>query len=161
MPGPDERTGVLFICLGNICRSPLAEGVFLHKVNRRGLAHRFRVDSAGTGGWHIGEPADHRAIEVARRHGVTLPSRARQVHPRDFDVFDHLVCMDESNREDVLNLGAPAAKVRLLLEASPACGVIEVPDPYYGGRDGFDLVFSLVDVACEALLDDLLAANTP
>lgn len=152
------RTSVLFVCMGNICRSPLAEGAFLHKLNERGVAEHFTVESAGTGHWHAGERPDRRARETAQRHGIVLPSRARQVTREDFQRFDHLICMDETNREDLVDRGAPPEKLRLLLEADPASELREVPDPYYGGDDGFETVFRLIDAACDALLDELLAA---
>lgn len=150
-------TSLLFICLGNICRSPLAEGIFLHHVNRRGVADRFDVDSAGTGGWHAGERADPRARAVAEAHGIVLPSRARQVERRDFERFDRLVCMDRENRRALLAMGAPAERTSLLLSFDPDAGVDEVPDPYYGGDAGFSEVFDLVHRATERLLDALLA----
>lgn len=152
-----ERTGVLFVCLGNICRSPLAEGVFLHKINARGVAHRFSVDSAGTGGWHAGETPDPRAIAVAAKRGIVLPSRARQVRREDFERFHHLVAMDESNRETLIERGCPPERVRLLLEYDENTRLIEVPDPYYGGPEGFETVFQLIDAGCEALLRHLLS----
>ncbi|MHC5022313.1 MAG: low molecular weight protein-tyrosine-phosphatase [Planctomycetota bacterium] len=158
MTTPD-RTSVLFVCLGNICRSPLAEGVFLKKINDRGVAARFRVDSAGTGAWHVGEQADHRMRRVAAQRGVKLISRARQVRDTDLHDFDLLVCMDEENQQSLLGMGAPAERVRLLLEYDPEDVRREVPDPYYGGDDGFHTVFQLVDAACEAMLDELLAAT--
>lgn len=142
--------------MGNICRSPLAEGVFLHKINERGVADRFHVDSAGTGGWHAGELPDHRMRQTAARYGITLASRARQVTTKDFDLFDHLICMDADNRDQILSRGAPADKVSLLLDIDPSTKAIEVPDPYYGGEDGFEHVFTLVDSACDALLNHLL-----
>jgi protein-tyrosine phosphatase len=143
--------------MGNICRSPLAEGVFEHKADLRGVRDRFTVDSAGTGRWHVGEPPDPRACEIAARNGVLLTGRARRVTRGDFGRFHHLVCMDEYNRRDLARLGAPAGKLRLLLEVDPSAVVREVPDPYYGGDQGFEIVYELIDSACEALLDDLLA----
>ena len=151
-----SRIGVLFVCMGNICRSPLAEGVFLHKALGRGAADRFLVESAGTGGWHVGGRADPRAREVAGRHGITLNGTARQVCPADFDRFDHLICMDDANRADLLDRGAPPQRIRLLLEIDPDQSMREVPDPYYGGTDGFETMYRMVDGACEALLVDLL-----
>lgn len=151
-----DRIRILFVCMGNICRSPLAEGVFLHKANERGVAERFAVDSAGTGGWHVGETADHRMSRAARSRGVKLVSRARQVRPEDADRFDHIICMDRENERNVLRLGVPREKVSLLLEHDPESSATEVPDPYYGGQEGFDHVFDLVDAACERLLEKLL-----
>ncbi len=154
---PPSPVGVLFICMGNICRSPLAEGVFLSKIQRRGVADRVLVESAGTGGWHVGHRADPRVREVARHYGVSLDSTARQVIRADFDRFDHLICMDNDNRSDLLDAGAPPDRVRLLLELDPGLKVREVPDPYYGGADGFQRIYTLIERGCEALLDDLVA----
>jgi protein-tyrosine phosphatase len=155
-------TGVLFVCLGNICRSPLAEGVFLHLARERDAIDRFRVDSCGTGGWHAGEPPDSRAQAVAKRHGVTLPSRARRLDaPGDFERFDLIVPMDRANLRDLLDEGAPSERTRLLRSWDPALvgrreRGLDVPDPYYGGADGFDEVFRMVRDACAGMLDDLL-----
>lgn len=150
-----NRQRLLFICMGNICRSPLAEGIFLHKANERGVADQFDVDSAGTGGWHVGEPADPRAQEVAQKYGVTLVSRARQIRDDDVDNFDLLLCMDEDNRRRVERLGPKPDQLRLMLEFHPDSKHREVPDPYYGGDDGFDLVYTLLDQACDNLLNEL------
>ncbi|MCA9294990.1 MAG: low molecular weight phosphotyrosine protein phosphatase, partial [Phycisphaerales bacterium] len=111
----------------------------------------------GTGGWHAGERADPRMREVAERHGVTLDSLARQIRADDLEHFDYLVCMDEDNRQHVLSLGAPPSRVTLLLEHDPASTLAEVPDPYYGGDDGFEFVYRLVEPACRALLEQALA----
>lgn len=154
-----ERTSILFVCMGNICRSPLAEGLFRYKANRDDVASRFEIDSAGTGGWHVGELPDPRMRSVAEKHGVTLTSRARQVHREDFRRFDLIVCMDADNRGHLLDMGAPTDKVSLLLEYDPRGRLRDVPDPYYGGAEGFDQVFRLVDAACEALLAKLTAAS--
>jgi protein-tyrosine phosphatase len=145
--------------MGNICRSPLAEGVFRHRANERGVVDRFVIDSAGTGGWHAGEPPDRRMLATAKRFGISLACTARQITRRDLDRFHHIICMDETNRREVLALanGADhAAKVRLLLEFDAASPAREVPDPYYGGPEGFETVFRLVDSACEKLLAHLL-----
>ena len=152
MPHP---TSILFICMGNICRSPIAEGLFLHSLRERGMLECFHVDSAGTGDWHAGERPDHRALEVAARNGVHLPSIARAVTSADFARFDHLICMDATNARELLARGAPREKVRLLLSVDPAIGREEVPDPYYGGIADFELVFSLCERACGRLVDEL------
>lgn len=154
-------TGLLFVCLGNICRSPLAEGVFLHQATARGLLDRFDVDSCGVGHWHVGEPPDGRAVATAGRNGVHLPSIARQVDPAtDFDRFDLLLAMDASNRHALVRLGAPEDRVRLMRSYDPTLAGAEVhdldvPDPYYGGPEGFDRVFAMLERACGGLLDEL------
>ncbi len=155
---PGKKIGVLFLCMGNICRSPLAEGIFLHLARRRGAADRFRVDSCGTGGWHTGEPPDPRARAVAEKHGVELPSRARQLDPsRDASAFDLIIAMDASNRENAIAAGVPAEKIRLMRSFDPnAPADADVPDPYYGGARGFDDVYAMLDSACRGLLDHLL-----
>lgn len=152
-------TSILFICMGNICRSPLAEGIFRQLAEQRGVADQFEIDSAGTTGYHSGEPADPRMQAVARANNVVLTSRARRVDKDDFKQFDHLICMDDDNREDVLAMGASPDRVRLLLEIDPNCDICEVPDPYYGGDDGFQTVYRLVRSACEALLDELMTGR--
>lgn len=150
---------ILFICMGNICRSPLAENLFLELAKQRGVAHLFEVDSAGTIGHHQGAAPDQRMCDTARKRGLTLVGKARRVVPADFELFDHLICMDEDNREDILAMGAPQDKVRLLLECDPSATICEVPDPYYGGADGFEVVYRLAESACAALLDELLAQH--
>lgn len=157
-----RNQSLLFVCLGNICRSPLAEGVFLHRAAQRGLGSRFLVDSCGTGHWHVGERPDARAVAVARKHGVELPSLARQVDPAtDFDRFELLLPMDRANRENLLRLGAPEDRVRLMRSFDPALqgaadGRLDVPDPYFGGPEGFDAVYDMLTRACDGLLDRLL-----
>ncbi len=157
-------TGLLFVCLGNICRSPLAEGVFLHQAAERGVLDFFDVDSCGVGGWHAGEPPDKRARAVAKRNGVRLPSTARQVDPStDFDRFDLLLAMDTSNRDALLELGAPAERVCLMRSYDPTLASaddneLDVPDPYYGGPKGFNTVFEMLERACRGLLDELAEA---
>lgn len=151
-----KRTSVLFVCMGNICRSPLAEGIFLHTINRRGIADRFSVDSAGTGGWHAGSRPDPRAIAVAERRGVVLPSRARVIQPEDFTRFDHLLCMDRVNERHLLRIGAPRERLRLMLSVDPNSTHVEVPDPYEGDEEDFELVYRLLESACSALADELV-----
>ena len=156
-----DQTGVLFVCTGNICRSPLAEGIFRHRANQGGAVNQFRIDSAGTGDWHVGEAPDRRVQAVAAEHGLVLTGRARQVTERDLSTFDHLICMDESHRRQLLDWGAPSGKLRLLLDVDATTAVREVPDPYYGGPDGFETVYALIESACDALLAELLAGPPP
>lgn len=154
---------VCFVCLGNICRSPTAEGVFAHLVERAGLSHLFEIDSAGTGSWHVGELPDARTRAHAKTRGLNLTMRARHFTSDDFDAFDHIVVMDHSNRDNVLRLApndAAAAKVSLLRAHDPASPPdAEVPDPYHGGPAGFDEVLDLCFAACAGLLDRVTAAK--
>ncbi|MEJ5255856.1 MAG: low molecular weight protein-tyrosine-phosphatase [Acidimicrobiales bacterium] len=154
---------ILFVCLGNICRSPTAEAVMRHHVDRTGLTGRIEVDSAGTGGWHVGEPPDQRAQAEARRRGIAMTSRARQFHPGDFEWFDLILAMDRQNLTDLHDLActpAQRSKIRLLREFDPAHnGDLEVPDPYYGGSGGFATVFDQIEAACLGLLDHLRGAH--
>jgi protein-tyrosine phosphatase len=156
-------TRVLFICLGNICRSPTAEGVMRALVRDAGLEDRVEIDSAGTGGWHAGEPPDARATEAAHRRGVTLTGAARQIVPEDFDRFDLIVAMDRENLRGLLAVAPDeeaAEKVRLLREFDPeTSGDLDVPDPYYGGERGFETVLDHVQAACRGLLAELRAAE--
>ena len=148
---------VLFVCLGNICRSPLAEGVMRHMVQEQGLDGRIEVDSAGTGAWHVGEAPDPRSREVAVRNGVSLEGQAaRKVDPADFRDFDRVLAMDQSNLHElqVLAPGNSPAAVQLLRDFDPA-GKGDVPDPYYGGEGGFDRVYEMVERSCRALLAEL------
>ncbi len=154
-----EPTRVLFICLGNICRSPAAEGVFLHLLEREGLQHAFEVDSAGTGGWHVGNAADPRMRSAASRRGIHLPSRARQLEPADLSRFDHILTMDGDNLSAVKALARrhPArARIAPITEHCRHHRAREVPDPYYGGPEGFEQVLDLLEDACSGLLEDLL-----
>ncbi|MBL6739774.1 MAG: low molecular weight phosphotyrosine protein phosphatase [Synechococcus sp. BS301-5m-G54] len=151
---------LLFVCLGNICRSPAAEGVFLHLLNQRGLSDRFVVDSAGTGGWHTGNPADRRMQAAAGRRGIQLPSRARQISLDDLSDFDLVLTMDDANLTAVQGLAREAgrratATVRPMLSYAQRFTETEVPDPYYGGEAGFEHVLDLLEDACSNLLDEL------
>ncbi len=149
---------VLFVCLGNICRSPTAHGVFARQVADAGLAEEIVVDSAGTGAWHVGEPPDGRATEAARARGYDLGwLRARQVSPADFERFDYILVMDKNNLGH-LQAMQPAeygGHLGLFLDFHPHPPVREVPDPYYGGDDGFDRVLDLVEEASRGLLQAL------
>ena len=149
---------VLFVCLGNICRSPLAEGVFLEALRQADLLKAFQVDSAGTGDWHIGHAPDKRSQAVAQKNGFTLESRARQVHAKDFLDFDFIVAMDKSNYSDLLQLCPKAQQHKILLMRD--FDHIEykghdVPDPYYGGEDGFAEVHEMLDRSCRNFLKHL------
>jgi protein-tyrosine phosphatase len=150
---------VLFVCLGNICRSPTAEGVFRQLLSSRNLQDLFVVDSAGTGDWHIGNPPDPRAQIAAAERGIDISNfRARQVNDRDIHRFDYVIAMDRANRQELITLvGQPHAhKVHLLLEFTDIAGLNEVPDPYYGGERGFDQVLDLIEQASEGLLQHIL-----
>ena len=155
----NHEISVLFVCLGNICRSPLAEGVLLHRLAAAGLSDRVHVDSAGTGSWHVGQRPDTRSIAVAARHGIDLPGTARRVRLEDFFEFQFILAMDGSHLQDLKDLESGSeshAVIRLLLEFDPeAAGELDVPDPYYGGPGGFDNVYEMVDRACEALVEQL------
>ncbi|HEX2161127.1 MAG TPA: low molecular weight protein-tyrosine-phosphatase [Thermoleophilaceae bacterium] len=150
---------LLFVCLGNICRSPTAEGVMRHLLEREGLGDAVEIDSAGTGDWHVGHAPDERATAAARDRGIALTGQARQVDAADFDAYDLILAMDRANHDDLLALAPDEdarARVRLLREYDPeavAAGELEVPDPYYGEVDGFEDVLDLVTRACEGLLD--------
>jgi protein-tyrosine phosphatase len=156
---------ILFVCMGNICRSPTAEGVMRALLRDAALEERIELDSAGTGGWHAGAPPDERASTAARGRGIALSGEARQVTLGDFERFDLLVAMDRENLRELRALAPDErarAKVRLLREFDPAAvaaGELDVPDPYYGGARGFDRVLDLVQSACRGLLADLRAAD--
>ncbi len=151
---------VLFVCMGNICRSPTAEGVFEALVRRAGLEGHIEIDSAGTHDYHIGKPPDPRAQEAALRRGIDLSGlRARRARPEDFLEFDYILAMDESNYADLRELCIPdyEGRLRLFLDFAPESGVREVPDPYYGGRQGFEQVLDLIELAAAGLLADIRA----
>ena len=158
--GPVTR--VLFVCLGNICRSPTAHGVFAALVARDGLAASIEVDSCGTGGWHVGEPPDRRATLKAGARGYDLrPLRARQLRVADFRQFDYLLAMDASNLAAMRALcpGDFSGHLGLFLDFAPQRAEREVPDPYYGGDEGFALVLDLVEAASEGLLREIRRAR--
>jgi protein-tyrosine phosphatase len=150
-----KRVRVLFVCMGNICRSPTAEGVFRHLVDEAQLGSLIDVDSAGTHAYHAGEPPDPRSQEEARRRGIDITGqRARQVGVRDFAAFDYVVAMDEQNYRGLSVLCPPAKEGRLyrLCEFAEGCAVDSVPDPYYGGPDGFRNVYDLIELGARGLL---------
>ena len=149
---------VLFVCLGNICRSPTSEGIFRAMVTNAGLGDLISIDSAGTGAWHEGEPPDPRGQAAAIRRGYDLSDqRARKVAIRDFEQFDYIIGMDSQNCADLTALAPEAAcdKIKLFLDFAPHLGHRDVPDPYYGGPQGFDNVLDLVEEASKGLLNDI------
>ena len=157
-------TKLLFVCLGNICRSPTAEGLMQALVDREGRQHEFLCDSAGTGGWHAGERADPRMREHASKRGYTLTSRARQLQPTDLEAFDWILAMDEQNYHDILSLdptGQQAHKVRMMTDFCRTHPNRFVPDPYYGGAAGFEQVLDLLEDGTAGLLDFLDGKWTP
>lgn len=173
---PTARTGILFICLGNICRSPMAEAVFTHLARERNLFHHFDIDSAGLGAWHCGERADRRTLEIARRRGIECPSIARQIDPAgDFPRFHWLIAMDRANISGLRRINAPAERIRLIREFDPAFAdaplpnmpargeglpipphVPDVPDPYSDDLAAFERMYDMLLPACEGLLDHVL-----
>jgi protein-tyrosine phosphatase len=146
---------VLFVCMGNICRSPLAQGVFEGVLRCEELEGEVFVDSAGTGRWHVGEPPDERALSAASLRGLDISAqRARQLRPEDCETFDYILTMDEENYRTVCSLCRGSAVVRPFLDFADS-PEREVPDPYYGGPDGFERVLDLVEKASEGLLEDI------
>ena len=158
-----KKASVLFVCMGNICRSPTAEGVFRDFVTRSGLDHAIHIDSAGTHAYHIGKSPDVRASAAATRRGYDLSAlRGRQVSEQDFLVFDYLLAMDQDNLSNLKRI-CPAGhehKVTLFLEHSRNFSEREVPDPYYGGAQGFEHVLDMVEDAAQGLLDKLIEAHS-
>ena len=155
---------VLFVCMGNICRSPTAEGVFRKVLLERAPELDVLVASAGTHAYHVGQPPDPRARRAAERRGVDLSAqRARRVKPDDFEYFELVLAMDEQNREALLEICPPEFRdrVRLLLEFAPHLGRTEVPDPYYGGSNGFEQVLDLVEEAALGVLAHLRSTDSP
>ncbi|MBU3058448.1 low molecular weight protein-tyrosine-phosphatase [Pseudomonas indica] len=148
---------VLFVCLGNICRSPTAEGVFRHRVREAGLEERIHIDSAGTGDWHVGKAPDSRTCRAARLRGYDLSGlRARQFQREDFERFDLVLAMDRSNLRHIQAVRPATARAELdLFLRRYDMALDEVPDPYYGGEDGFEQVLDLIERASDALLAEI------
>lgn len=161
-PGTNGLHRVLFVCLGNICRSPMAEGMFTHLVEQAGRSEEFRIDSAGTSNWHVGTPPDPDAQRAMAERGIDISGqRCRQVRPEDFSDFDLLIAMDDSNRSILLRVAESSgvsdakSKVRLLLEYAPQTGRTEVPDPWSGGSGAFETAYRLIEAGCTGLLESL------
>ena len=146
------KTKILMVCLGNICRSPLAEGILKSKVDHT----KFQVESAGTGGWHVGSLPDSRSVAVAHQHGLDITDqRGKKFSTYDFEIYDHIFVMDNSNYSDVINLAqsdSEKQKVQLILDEIFPGENVDVPDPYYGGDQGFENVFQMLDEACENIV---------
>jgi protein-tyrosine phosphatase len=161
----NDRIAVCFVCAGNICRSPTAEGIFRHLASERGAIDRFEIDSAGTGNWHEGEAPDPRAFRAAGARGIPLGGKARQFQPGDFARFDYVLALDATNAGNLRRLAqnpADAAKVHLLRSFDPASPEgAEVPDPYYGGPADYELVVDQCLAACAGLLDRLIPSPPP
>ncbi|MDX8407648.1 MAG: low molecular weight protein-tyrosine-phosphatase [Mariprofundaceae bacterium] len=153
-----EAQRILFVCLGNICRSPLAEYVVRQVAEQRGLDRHYRFASAGTGNWHVGGPADARAAATASRHGLDMSGhRARQITAPGIEDWHWFVAMDQANYRDLLHMGAPAARLLLMrqFEVDDGEKVPDVPDPYYGGPEGFEHAYTMLTANAERLLDYL------
>ena len=153
-----KQINILFVCMGNICRSPTAEGVFRHLVNQANLQQHIHIDSAGTHAYHVGNPPDFRAQQAARDRNIDLSSqRARQVKNTDFNHFDYILAMDHSNYTDLTNIcsGDDEEKLHLFLDFARHSKEQEVPDPYYGGDQGFEHVLDLIEDAAQGLLNDI------
>lgn len=158
-----NKYNILFVCLGNICRSPAAQGVMQRMVDERGLSDRFHIDSAGTGGWHIGDLPDKRMRVHARPRGYELTHRARKVQPADFEDFDLIVGMDAANVDDLCRMAATPEQQRKVVMMGDYIRLYphydHVPDPYYEGSEGFELVLDLLQDACGHLLDEIMKQN--
>ena len=162
-PGDGTTTSVLFVCMGNICRSPTAEGVFRKLVTDESLALEYVIESAGTHAYHVGEPADERSVRAAARRGIDISANVgRQVKKSDFGRFDHVLAMDRMNHRMLATLGGGKAegRLRLFLDYAPELGLKDVPDPYFGGGGGFERVLDIVQTASRGLLDAIRRAHT-
>ena len=155
-----KKQSVLFVCLGNICRSPAAEAIFLDLINKKGLNDSFIVDSAGTGSWHIGKKADTRMRIASRKRGVEIHSIARQISSNDFEKFNYIVAMDDSNYENIIDMKSRKslsdfASIKKIQNFRSIFQEIEVPDPYFGGNEGFDNVLDILEDSVSGFLDTI------
>ena len=157
-PAIKKPVNVLFVCMGNICRSPTAHGVFRHLVEEQGLSQQIYIDSAGTHAYHVGEPPDGRAQSTAISRGIDMSDlRARRAVENDFEYFDYVLAMDNDNFSILQNLAPPDRldRLKLFMDFAPHVGEPEVPDPYYGGIKGFEIVFDMIEAASRGLLEDI------
>ncbi|MFO7604519.1 MAG: low molecular weight protein-tyrosine-phosphatase [Gammaproteobacteria bacterium] len=159
-PYPEEKkaVNVLFVCMGNICRSPTAHGVFRHLVEQQGLSQHIYIDSAGTHAYHVGEPPDPRALSTAVGRGIDMGDlRARRAVEDDFDYFNYVLAMDHDNYAILEGISPPDRldRLSLFMDFAPQLGEREVPDPYYGGSKGFERVFEMIEAASQGLLNDI------
>ncbi|MCH2132447.1 MAG: low molecular weight phosphotyrosine protein phosphatase [Phycisphaerales bacterium] len=145
---------ILFVCMGNICRSPMGEALLRHHAKEAGIGE-LRIDSAGIGAWHAGEPPDERMCKAAKRKGIVLKGQARQIRETDFEDFDLILCSDGDILKRVLGQGGDPDRTKLMLDYHPERGGQDVPDPYYGGKEGFNEVFDMLDETCLAIIDRL------
>ena len=155
-----NKNSVLFVCLGNICRSPAAEAIFISLIEKKGLTDGFIVDSAGTGNWHVGKKADSRMRIAARRRDINILSRARQINSKDFDEFNYILAMDDSNFRNILDLkkntlSTDFASIKKIQDFRSLFNVQEVPDPYFGGDDGFDYVLDILEDSVNGFLESI------
>ena len=155
-----KKISVLFVCLGNICRSPAAEAIFINLLKKQGITDGFIVDSAGTGSWHIGKQSDYRMRIAAERRGITILSRARQITSNDFDKFNYILAMDNSNFRDINDLksrtsGSDFGSIRKIQDFRSVFKEQEVPDPYFGGDEGFDHVLDILQDSVSGLLESI------
>ena len=155
-----KKQSVLFVCLGNICRSPAAEAIFLNLIKKKGIDDCFIVDSAGTGSWHIGKKADIRMRTAAQKRGVEILSRARQINTKDFENFNYIIAMDDSNFENINDLKlrkslSNFSSINKIQEFRSVFEIEEVPDPYFGGDEGFDYVLDILEDSVSGFLDTI------
>ena len=158
MPKTHNPLSVIFVCLGNICRSPLAEAIFQNQINKIGLKQTVSCASAGTAHWHIGDQPDPRTLEIASDNHIPMSHRGRQIKPEDYPEYDYIIAMDHDNRNDILKSipGNLKDRVFLMREFDNLRSGLDVPDPYYGEKEDFQLVFEILDESCRNFIDFLI-----